>query len=81
MSPGYDVVKSSRVRSVARKPFSTAGIVTSRRKRAVVKPCTSRPSATSAATAVIFGPTAASITRGGPYGLGSGVNIGVISVW
>ena len=39
------------------------------------------PSATSAATSVMSGPTAARKTRGGPYSVAVGVNMGVINVW
>src|SRR6266545_1593570 len=59
---------------------STCGSVTSRRYRSLVNPCTSMPSATCAAVAVICGPTAAISTGGGPYGFGPGENIGVIKV-
>ena len=61
-------------------PRSIAGIVTSRTYRSVVKPWMRMPSATSPATSVIFSPTAASNTFGGPYGFGPGLKNGVISV-
>ncbi len=43
-----------------------AGRVVSRRYFSVVKPWTNMPSQTSPATSVIFSPTAARKTRGGP---------------
>ena len=47
----------------------------------MVKPWQSIPSATSPATSVILGPTAATKTLGCPYGLGPGLKNGVIRVW
>jgi hypothetical protein len=61
-------------------PFSKAGTVVSRRYFCVVKAWTITPSATSPATSVINGPTAARNTRGGPYSVFVGVKNGVISV-
>jgi hypothetical protein len=75
------MVRSARVRPPALAPSSSAGRVTSRRYSGVVKPWASSPSATSPATLVISGPTAASITCGGPWGDGCGVKNGVMRVW
>ena len=47
----------------------------------MVKPCAMSPSATSPATSVMRGPTAARNTRGAPCAVLVGVNMGVISVW
>ena len=72
--------KSLRLRPAAARPRSSAGSVTSARYFGVVKAWTIMPSATSPATSVIRGPTAARSTFGAPYFVFVGVNIGVISV-
>ena len=86
-NPGYDTWKPLRSpdgRPSAPAAFAcprpSAGNVTSRRYRSVVKPWTSRPSATSPATSAMSGPTAARNTFGGPNGFGPGLKKGVIKV-
>ncbi len=73
--------KSPRCLPARAHPRSSAGIVTSRTYRSVVKPCSRIPSATSPATSVMRSPTAARNTFGVPYGLGPGLKNGVMSVW
>ncbi len=62
-------------------PRSSAGVVTSWKYRFVVKAWASRPSATSPHISVIASPTAATNTFGNGCGWGSGVNMGVMSLW
>ena len=58
-----------------------AGCVRSRKCAAVLKGMTSTPSATSAASRTICGPSAPSAIGGIPKGWGPGLNSGGINVW
>jgi len=58
-----------------------AGIVTPSRNRRPWKGSTKTPSATSAAMAVICGPSAPNKIGGAPLDKGPGLNIGVMRRW
>ena len=77
----YEISKSARRRPAFASPRSIAGSVTCSMKGSVLNGWMIMPSATSPATSVMCGPTAARMTFGAPYCLFSGVNAGVISVW
>ena len=81
---GPTISKPSIVLPALARPRSSAGIVTSRRYRSVVKPWHRKPSHTSPATSVISSPTPARKIFGTPKpsrSARSGVKNGVISVW
>ena len=74
-------VKSERFRPDRARPAATAGVVCWRTNVPVWNGWIRTPSPTSAAFAVIWGPSAATHTGGGPYGFGPGSKNGVIRVW
>ena len=81
-SMGYDSLWTAEAYgsdAVTPAAWILAGSVTSLKYFSVVKAWMMTPSATSPATSVMRGPTAARNTLGAPYCVSNGVNIGVIN--
>jgi len=72
--------KSRRARPLVTSPRCSAGSTFSSSDFRELNGCAMKPSATSPAASIMRGPNPPSQIGGGPYGLGPGLNAGIINV-